>query len=206
MLELSNTDGQAKFRELLSQADVLVTNRRPGWRDRFHITPEEVIKERPGLIDIQITWAGETGPWSNRVGFDVTATFALGLDNIEGSDENPAHPSIYVACDYAAGWLATCGILSALLGRAKEGRSYRVRVSLVRTALWLAELGIFDRDYTINTAGSNDEHLYPDPDGFAVDTPMGRYTGVKEMIEMSKTPGEYKYPLTRLGSWQPSWL
>jgi hypothetical protein len=35
---------------------------------------------------------------------------------------------------------------------------------------------------------------------------MGRYTGVKEMIEMSKTPGEYKHPLTPLGSWQPSWL
>jgi hypothetical protein len=46
----------------------------------------------------------------------------------------------------------------------------------------------------------------PDPDGFVVDTPMGRYTGVKEMIEMSKTPGEYKYPLTPLASWQPSWL
>jgi hypothetical protein len=28
-----------------------------------------------------------------------------------------------------------------------------------------------------------------DPDGFVADTPMGRYTGVKEMIEMSKTPG-----------------
>jgi ParB family transcriptional regulator, chromosome partitioning protein len=36
--------------------------------------------------------------------------------------------------------------------------------------------------------------------------PMGRYNGVKEMIEMSKTPGDYKYPLTPLGSWQPSWL
>ena len=50
------------------------------------------------------------------------------------------------------------------------------------------------------------EHLYPDPDGFVVDTPMGRYTGVKEMIEMSRTPGDYKHPLTPLGSWQPSWL
>ena len=59
---------------------------------------------------------------------------------------------------------------------------------------------------SILATGSNDEHLYPDPDGFVVDTPMGRYTGVKEMIEMSKTPGEYKYPLTPLGSWQPSWL
>ena len=183
----------------------MVTNRRPGWRQRFHITPDEVVEERPGLIliDTQITWASETGAWSNRVGFDVTATFALGLDNIEGSDEKLAHPSIYAACDYAAGWLATCGILSALLRRAKEGGSYRVRVSLVRTALWLPELGIFDRNYATKTAGSNDEHLYPDPDGFVVDTPMGR-TG--EMVEMSKTAGEYKYPLTPLGSWQPSWL
>jgi crotonobetainyl-CoA:carnitine CoA-transferase CaiB-like acyl-CoA transferase len=76
-------------------------------------------------------------------------------------DEKPIHPSIFVASDYAAGWLATCGILSALLRRAKEGRSYRVRVSLVRTALWLPELGIFDRDYATKTAGSNDEHHYP---------------------------------------------
>jgi hypothetical protein len=60
-------------------------------------------------------------------------------------------------------------------------------------------LVIFDRDYAIKTAGSNDEHLYPDPDGFVVDTPMGRYTGVREMIEMSKTPGEYQHPLTPLG-------
>ena len=40
----------------------------------------------------------------------------------------------------------------------------------------------------------------------SVTAPMGRYTGVKEMVEMSKTPGEYKHPLTPLGSWQPSWL
>ena len=161
MLELISKEGRAKFGELLSKADVLVTNRRPGWRQRFNITPDEVLKERPGLIDTQITWAGETGPWSSRVGFDITATFALGLDNIEGSDEKPKHPSIFVACDYAAGWLATCGILSALLRRAKEGGSYRVGVSLVRTALWLPELGIFDRDYATKTAGSNDEHHYP---------------------------------------------
>jgi crotonobetainyl-CoA:carnitine CoA-transferase CaiB-like acyl-CoA transferase len=136
LLELGNKEGQAKFRELLSKADVFVSNRRKGWRERFHITPEETIQQRLGLIDTQITWAGETGPWSNRVGFDITATFAWGLDNIEGSDEKPAHPSICVACDYVAGWLATCGVLSALLRRAREGGSYRVVVSLSRTAEW----------------------------------------------------------------------
>jgi crotonobetainyl-CoA:carnitine CoA-transferase CaiB-like acyl-CoA transferase len=81
-------------------------------------------------------------------------------------DHFSAHPSIYVACDYVAGWLATCGILSSLLRRAKEAGSCRVVVSLSRTALRLPEFGIFDRDYATKTAGSNDEHLYPDPDAF----------------------------------------
>ena len=66
MLELCNKEGHAKFRELLSKADVFVSNRRKGWRERFQITPEETIKQRPGLIDVQITWAGETGPWSSH--------------------------------------------------------------------------------------------------------------------------------------------
>jgi len=45
---------------------------------------------------------------------------------------------------------------------------------------WLAELSSFDRDYATKTGGSNDEHLYPGPGGFVVDTPMGRYTGVTD--------------------------
>jgi crotonobetainyl-CoA:carnitine CoA-transferase CaiB-like acyl-CoA transferase len=65
MLELGNKEGHAKFRELLSKADVLVTNRRAGWRDRFHIKPAEVIKERPGLIDTQIT--GPVKPGRGRI-------------------------------------------------------------------------------------------------------------------------------------------
>lgn len=96
LLELGDKEGQAKFRELLSKADVFVSNRRMGWRERFNITSEETIQQHPGLIDTQITWAGETGPSSNRVGFDISATFAWGLDNIEGGDEKPAHPSIFV--------------------------------------------------------------------------------------------------------------
>ena len=41
MLELGNKEGRAKFLELLSKADVFVSNRRKGWRERFDITPEE---------------------------------------------------------------------------------------------------------------------------------------------------------------------
>jgi hypothetical protein len=163
----------------------------------------------------KVTYYGSDPIKPDRLPYGTICAVALAVKSIliakiwkerTGEGQDIHVDVIWVACDYVAGWLATCGILSALLRRAKEGGSYRVVVSLSRTALWLPELGIFDRDYANKTAGSSDEHVYPDPDGFVVDTPMGRYTGVKEMIEMSKTPGEYKYPLTPLGSWQPSWL
>jgi len=48
MLELNDKEGHAKFLELLSKADVFVSNRRKGWRERFHITPEETIKQASG--------------------------------------------------------------------------------------------------------------------------------------------------------------
>ncbi len=44
------------------------------------------------------------------------------------------------------------------------------------------------------TAGSRDEHLYVEPDQFTAETPMGTYTGVTEMVEMSRTPGQLPLP------------
>jgi hypothetical protein len=76
----------------------------------------------------------------------------------------------------------------------------------VVTAEKLAEKITANYDNPLHSAIDVPEHHYPDPDGFVADTPMGRYTGVTEMVEMSKRPGEYKYPLTPFGSWQPSWL
>ena len=38
--------------------------------------------------------------------------------------------------------------------------------------------------------------IRPDPDTFVTGGPIGRYRGVTEMIEMSKTPGQYKQSLT----------
>jgi crotonobetainyl-CoA:carnitine CoA-transferase CaiB-like acyl-CoA transferase len=76
LLELNNKEGHAKFLELLSKADVFVSNRRKGWRERFNITWEESIRQRPGLIDVQMTWA-LTGASPNRIGKDKTSLVTL---------------------------------------------------------------------------------------------------------------------------------
>jgi crotonobetainyl-CoA:carnitine CoA-transferase CaiB-like acyl-CoA transferase len=132
---------------LLNDADVFSSNRRAGYQERYGLTAEELCSRRPGLIHAKVTLHGETGPWSNRTGFDETAGLVTGVFALEGTPNNPRLPPIRIVCDYVASWLSTVGIMSALRTRAVEGGSYRVLVSLTGVTLWLLSLGIFDKKY-----------------------------------------------------------
>ena len=45
------------------------------------------------------------------------------------------------AIDYVSGYLMAFGAMTALLRRARDGGSWRVRVSLARTGQWIVERG-----------------------------------------------------------------
>ncbi|MGC5000220.1 hypothetical protein [Streptomyces sp. DT195] len=83
-----------------------------------------------------------------------------------------------------------------------------MHVSLTRVALWILSLGIFDKAYAREIAGTGDQHAYLDPHTFTADTPLGRYQGVTDQIEMSGTPGAYRPEslLVPRGSGRPQWL
>src|SRR3984893_15732919 len=205
LLDGSKED-RAKFERLLKNADVFFSNRRPGYLERYGLTAEELSQKRPGLIHAKVVLHGEQGPWSNRVGFDEIGAAVSGLFSIEGTPTQPKSPPIIPFCDNVVGWLGTVGVLEALRRRATEGGSYRVVVSLTRTVLWLLSMGIFDKVYTRETAGSSEEHTYVPPDVFTADTPLGRYQGVTEQVQMSRTPGSFRTVLVPRGSSKPEWL
>ena len=206
-LRLKDAQARAKFDELAKGADIFFANRRFDYLGRYGLTAEEMCAANPGLIHTNAYYCNPPGhPWDDRVGFDVSSGFAMGLDCLEGSDEKPEFPPIFVVNDYVASWLASIGALQALKRRAVEGGSYKVTVSLCRTTLWLMSMGVFDKAYAQATAGSSDEHLYVEPDQFTVETPMGTFTGVSEMVEMSKTPGSYRFPREPRGAAKPEWL
>jgi hypothetical protein len=100
------------------------------------------------------------------------------------------------------GWKAKEIVRDAMLLSASESASPAEKVRNAREIVRFLQK-VAEPDSVLARALADYQSM---ADGFVVDTPMGRYTGVTEMIEMSKTPGEYKYPLTPLGSWQPSWL
>ncbi len=205
-LRIKDLEARRKFTDLMAGADIFFSNRRAGYLERHDLTSDALCKANPGLIHAQIVYANQHGPWSDRVGFDVSTGVAMGLFCLEGSDDRPAPPPIRVVNDYVAGWLATVGVLQALKRRAVEGGSYRVVVSLSRVTLWLMSMGIFDKSYAQSIAGSADEHTYVAPDQFTAVTPLGVYKGVSEQVEMSETPGRYRFVLEPRGAAQPQWL
>jgi crotonobetainyl-CoA:carnitine CoA-transferase CaiB-like acyl-CoA transferase len=203
-------DGSKEDREtfdrLLKNADVFFSNRRPGYLERYGLTAEELSHKKPGLIHVKVVLHGEQGPWSNRVGFDEIGAAVSGLFSIEGTPTQPKSPAIIPICDNVVGWLGTVGVLEALRRRATEGGSYRVVVSLTRTVLWLLSMGIFDKAYAQQVAGSADEHAYVAPDLFTAETPLGTYQGFTDQVVLSRTPGAFRTVLVPRGSSKPEWL
>jgi crotonobetainyl-CoA:carnitine CoA-transferase CaiB-like acyl-CoA transferase len=204
ILDHSKED-RSKFDQLLNDADVFFANRRPGYLERNGLDAEALCAKRPGLIHAQVLLHGDEGPWQNRPGFDEIGGAVSGLFCIEGTPTNPKSPPIIPICDNVVGWLGTIGILAALRRRAVEGGSYRVRVSLTRTLLWLYSLGIFDKDYARATAGSSDKHADVAPDLFTAETPLGTYQGITEKL-LSRTPASFRTVLVPRGSSKPEWL
>jgi crotonobetainyl-CoA:carnitine CoA-transferase CaiB-like acyl-CoA transferase len=205
LLDGSKED-RAKVDRILKNADVFFSNRRPGYLERYGLTAEELSQKRPGLIHAKVVLHGERGPWSNRVGFDEIGAAVSGLFSIEGTPAQPKSPPIIPICDNVVGWLGTVGVLEALRRRSVEGGSYRVVVSLTRTVLWLLSMGIFDKAYAQEAAGSKDEHTYVAPDVFTAETPLGTYQGFTDQVVLSRTPGAFRTVLVPRGSSKPEWL
>ena len=204
ILDSSKAD-RAKFDALLKDADIFFANKRPGYLKSNGLDAEELCAKKPGLIHATVVLHGETGPWSNRPGFDEIGATVSGVFALEGSLSSPKQPPIVPICDNVVGWLGTVGVLAALRRRAVEGGSYKVVVSLTRTVLWQLSLGIFDRAYAHATAGSSEEHTNVAPDVFTAETPLGTYQGLDEQAYLSKSPGSYQTVIVPRGSNKPEW-
>jgi crotonobetainyl-CoA:carnitine CoA-transferase CaiB-like acyl-CoA transferase len=201
----SSKEDRAKFDTLLKDADIFFANKRPGYLQSHGLDAEELCAKKPGLIHATVVLHGETGPWSNRPGFDEIGATVAGLFAAEGSLANPKQPPIKPICDNVVGWLGTVGVLAALRRRAVEGGSYKVVVSLTRTVLWQLSLGIFDKTFAQTATGSTEERTNVAPDVFTAETPLGSYQGLDEQVYLSKSPGSFQTVLVPRGSNKPEW-
>ncbi|MGW1591348.1 CoA transferase [Streptomyces sp. NPDC002386] len=203
-----NESGPDRLRleQLLAEADIFFSNRHPGYLAQQGLAADELCSRHPGLIQAEVLMHGPAGPWKLRPGFDEIGACVSGIFALEGTLDHPRQPPMLPIVDNVVGWLGTIGTLAALRRRAAEGGSYRVRVSLTKTCLWLTSLGVFDREFANSTAGSTPEHTLIDPDLFTARTPLGTYQGMTDQLQFSSLrQGHFTTVLSPMGADVPTW-
>lgn len=202
-LDLKTERHRIRVEELLANADVVVDNHRPGRMASFGLDPAQVADRHPGIVSVSVNAYGHDGPWAERAGHDQNASAASGLMAIEGGGGDPRLPPTGLINDFLTGYMGAAGATAALIRRATEGGSYRVKVSLTRTAMFVASLGQVDP----GDAGSSDQHTLHEPAGVQSDTPLGELLALAPPVVFSHTPPGWAEPLlVPRGSSAPAWL
>ena len=138
-LDLKVDVDRAVFDELLSRADVLVENFRPGVLDKLGYGWQVLEHRHPTLVLASISGFGQTGPYRSRAAYDIVVQAMSGMMSITGQPGGaPARcgPSIG---DLAAALFACNGIQAALLQRGRTGRGCRVDVAMFESQIALLE-------------------------------------------------------------------
>ncbi|MCU1719462.1 CaiB/BaiF CoA transferase family protein [Pseudomonas sp. 5P_3.1_Bac2] len=137
-VDLSQPAGQEVFLRLLSEADVLVENFKPGTLQRWGLGYNEVLREKfPRLVHCCVSGFGEQGPLGGLPGYDAAIQAMAGLMSVNGSHHSgPMRVGLPIV-DMVTGLNAMNGILLALQERERSGRGQFVDITLYDCAVSL---------------------------------------------------------------------
>ena len=204
LLNLKDPAHAQTLKGLLKKADVFVEGFRGRAMGSLGFGPEDVAREKPGIIYLSCRAYGWEGPWWNRAAFDMEALTVSGFTLEEGQGSGqPRFPPTMVLNDYVAGYIGAAGILAALRRRAREGGSYHVRISLARAAMWFMSLNSFE---TTDFDPTAPDHRMIPLRTIKAQTPYGLVDRLAPQVKLSKTPGAWRDPLVAVrGGDLPVW-
>ena len=120
-LNLREQEGQEIARDLISRADVVLENFRPGTMERWGLGYEELKRSNPGLVMIRVSGYGQSGPYRDQAGFGSIGEAMGGIRHITGyPDQPPPRPGISLG-DSLAATFGALGALTALYHRDAHG-------------------------------------------------------------------------------------
>lgn len=132
-------EGQAIVRKLVSKADILIENFKPGTIEKWALGPDVLHEINPGLIIVRVSGYGQTGPYSSRAGFGGIGEAMGGWRAIVGDpDRAPSRMGVSIGDSLAATY-GCLGALAALHRREKTGKGQVVDSALYEAVLQVME-------------------------------------------------------------------
>lgn len=130
-IDMKQPEGLALVQRLISQADVVVENFRPGVAARIGLDIGALRSANSRLIWASISGFGQTGPWSDRPAYDMIVQALSGVMSLTGEPERPAVRLGIPAGDMVAGMYASIAINAALTDRERTGQGRVIDVSML---------------------------------------------------------------------------
>ncbi|BBZ78230.1 alpha-methylacyl-CoA racemase [Mycolicibacterium anyangense] len=133
VLDLGTEVHRAVAHELISGADVFITNVRPDALQRLGLDYAALAEHNPGLVYGLITGYGETGPDANRPAYDIAAFWARA--GVAALLTRPGDVPPFQRGgmgDHLTGMTLAAAVNAALVARARTGTGQLVTTSLYR--------------------------------------------------------------------------
>jgi crotonobetainyl-CoA:carnitine CoA-transferase CaiB-like acyl-CoA transferase len=165
-VNLRSAAGVEIVRRLVAQSDVVLANFKPGTLDKLGLGPDALRAINPGIVVVNSSAVGATGPWSTWMGYGPLVRCASGLtslwrypDDDDGfSDGTTIHP------DHYAARVTAIATLAALIGRRTSGRGAEIATSQSESILMqIGELLVEEslRAGSIEATGNIGRHNAP---------------------------------------------
>ena len=139
-LNLKDADGIAVLKKLISEADILIENFRPGTLEKLGLDWDTLHALNPALVMVRLSGFGQTGPLKDQPGFGAVGESMGGLRYITGFDDRPpVRTGISIGDSIAALW-GVIGALMALRHReVNQGKGQIVDVALYEAVFAMME-------------------------------------------------------------------
>src|SRR6266496_6165845 len=106
-LDLKTGTAQKIIRKLVQDSDILVESFRPGTLARYHLDYPSLRRVNKALVYCSISGFGQTGPYRDRPGYDITAFAMSGIMSTTGEEGRPPIRVSVPVADIAAGHYAS---------------------------------------------------------------------------------------------------
>ena len=132
---LKDPNDLAKVKKLISKADIMTQNFRPGVIERIGLDYETVKKINPKIVYGTISGYGSEGPWEKLPGQDLLAQSRSGLVWLNGNGGDAPTPMGLAVADMLAGHNLVEGILASTIKSLKTNEGSHVETSLIEALL-----------------------------------------------------------------------
>ncbi len=133
-INLKSKEGLDIARKLVTSADVVSENYRPGVMKAFGLDYDAVRALNSKIIYASASGYGQTGPYVDRPGQDLLIQALSGIAAITGTKDGARTVGVSVVDHHGAALLAL-GLLAALVRRGRTGEGCHVDVSLLQAAI-----------------------------------------------------------------------